>query len=290
MAIYRLKLFTSESGHEKKDRNYCIDNNIMAIGWPINGVADINTYRKQAKNHKDYSNNENLSGGLKVSLNAIENIKKRDLVWTQIDGLDYRLGQVVGDCEIIDDIGPSRKCVWKEIKFDYIPGDIISRFVGRGYVLCKVHCSEDLEEYCRQLYENKEKDIHINSIKNLLHYDDLEDLAGLYLQEEKKYYIIPSTNKQGAKLIEYEMRDKYGNKACIQCKIGNSSVEVDKICNKFADYKIFICVLDERQKNNYTDKKRNIEEITFDELFKWARKHKKILPQRIQNYLSLLSD
>lgn len=32
MAIYRLKLFTSESGHEKKDRNYCIDNNIMAIG------------------------------------------------------------------------------------------------------------------------------------------------------------------------------------------------------------------------------------------------------------------
>ena len=29
----------------------------MAIGWPINGVADINTYRKQAKNHKDYSNN-----------------------------------------------------------------------------------------------------------------------------------------------------------------------------------------------------------------------------------------
>ena len=47
------------------------------------------------------------------------------------------------------------------------------------------------------------------------------------------------------------MRDKYGNKACIQCKIGNSSVEVDKICNKFADYKIFICVLDERQKNTY---------------------------------------
>ena len=86
------------------------------------------------------------------------------------------------------------------------------------------------------------------------------------------------------------MRDKYGNKACIQCKIGNSNVEVDKIREEFEDYKIFICVLDERQKGNYTDEKRNIEEITFDELFKWAQKHKKILPQRIQNYLSLLSD
>lgn len=290
MTIYRLKLFTSKSGHEKEDRNYCIDNNIMAIGWPINGVKDIDTYQKKAKEHKNYSDNMNLKRGLMVSLNALKDIKKGDFVWTQINGLDYRLGQIVGDCEVNDDIGPSRKCVWKKIKFDYIPGDIISKFVGRGYVLCKVHCSKELEEYCYQLYENKEKDIHINSIKNLLHYNDLEDLAGLYLQEEKKYYIIPSTNKQGAKLIEYEMRDKFGNKACIQCKIGNSCVEVDNICKEFKDYKIFICVLDERQKGNYTDKERNIEEITFDELLRWAQKHKNILPQRIQNYLSLLND
>lgn len=286
MAIYRLKLFTSESGHEKEDREYCINNNLMAIGWPIDGTSDIKEYRKQAKCHKDYSDNENLNGGLKVSLNAIEDINKGDLVWTQIDGLDYRLGKVVGDCEINDGIGPSRKCLWKEIKFDYIPGDIISRFVGRGYVLCQVHCSDEIEEYCQQLYE-KDKDFHIENIKGLLHYDDLEDLAGLYLQEKKKYYIIPSTNKQGAKLIEYELRDKRGNKACIQCKIGNSSVEVDKICEEFNGYKIFVCVLDEKQKGGYTDKKRNIEEITFDELFKWAKKHKKILPQRIQNYIKL---
>lgn len=290
MTIYRLKLFTSKSGHEKGHRKYCIENDIMAIGWPIDGITDINTYREKAKSHKDYSDNKKLNRGLKVSLNAIENIKNGDLVWTQIDGLDYRLGQVVGDCEVIDGIGPSRKCKWKEIKFDHIPGDIISRFIERGWVLCKVNCSDELEEYCRQLYENKEEDTHINSIKNLLHSDDLEDLAGLYLQERKKYYIIPSTNKQGTKLIEYEMRDKYGNKACIQCKIGISSVEVDKIREEFEDHKIFICVLDERQKGSYTDRKRNIEEITFDELFKWARKHKKILPQRIQSYLSLLSN
>lgn len=287
MAVYRIKLFTSKSVHNVTDKMACINDNYIAIGWPINTASDFENYCEIAKSHPDYSVDGNLNAGLKVSLNVLKKLEIGDLVWTQVDGLDYRLGKVTGECEVLEDLGPARKCEWKKVDFSYVPGDIISRFVGRGYVLCRVRCSDGIETYCKHLYEN-EKTTTINSVKELLHYDDLEDLAGLYLQEEKKYYIIPSTNKQGAKDIEYELRDKQGNKACIQCKIGKGSVDIAKLYKDFQGYKIYICVLDENQRGSYTNKEKNIEEITFDELLKWAKKHKEILPDRIQNYISLM--
>ena len=296
MAVYRLKLFTPESGHDAKYKITCIEANQIAIGWPVKDAKDLENYWEKAQKIKDYCNDNNdIMMGLKVSLNRLINISDNikngieNYIWVQIDGLDYRLGKITNSEIIFDNkFGPMMKCELNDkrnkIDFDLVPGEIISRFVGRGYVLCQVHCSEEIEKYCKTLYENYKPEINANNIKNLLHYDDLEDLAGLYLQEKMNYYIIPSKNKQGSKLIEYELRDKFGNKACIQCKIGDSEVNVKKIREKYPHHKIYVCTLNE-EIDNFSDS--NAERIPIKEIFDWMKDHKNILPERIKKYIDL---
>ena len=292
MAVYRIKLFTGEPDK----RNECLDENNpkIAIGWNVDGAKNYNDYCEKAKNIQVYcKDSQNLKYGLQKSLDAFVKLTEGSLVWTQISGRDYRLGRISKDdvVEYDDYLGPCISCELKEIKFDDVPGKIISCFVGRGIVFRKVNLDSYMEKYCEWLYEGKEAgSLKLGSFKSLLHPDDLEDLAGLYLQGKMNYYIIPSTNKQGSKLVEYELRDKHGNKACLQCKIGNSSIEVDEICKNFEGYKIFICVIDDPQKGTYTDNSKNIEEIPFEVLYNWAKEHEDILPQRIQNFLSLTND
>lgn len=297
MAVYRLKLFTPKSGHDLKAKQDCINKGKIAIGWPVDDAKDLKDYCDKAKKRHS-ADGKNLNRGLKVSLNRLiemsNNIKNgtENYIWVQVDGLDYRLGKITNSEIFFDnEFGPMMECIWSNAKnkenkidFDLVPGEILSSFVGRGYVLCHVHCSEEIEKYCKSLYENYKLEINADNIKNLLHYDDLEDLAGLYLQEKKKYYIIPSTNKQGSKLIEYELRDSCGNKACIQCKIGDSEVDVKKIREKYPHHLIYVCTLNE-EIDDFGDNKA--ERIPIKEIFDWMRDHKNILPERIKKYIEL---
>lgn len=283
MQVFRLKLFTSNAGEQHKgDRNYCLDNNLAAIGWPIDKNTDsindfINKARKQYKNQR----------GFNTASNTIIEMQVGDLCWVQVKGDDYRLGKIKSDILYHKDpnnprIGLRRKCIWKKINFDYIPGKVISCFCGRTGTLQKIN---DISyDYCNWLYEDKQNNVKIQDIKSLLHYDDLEDLLGLYLQD-KGYYILPSTNKQSTKLIEYELRDKKGNKACVQCKIGNSTVD-DELFNdeRFKDHTIFISTISD---NNYDIKGKNVKTIEIDELLSFAKTHFDILPERIKNYIKL---
>ena len=292
MAVYRIKLFTGEPDK----RNECLDekNPRIAIGWNVDDAKNYNDYCKKAKKIEVYcKDSENLNYGLKNSLEYLVKSTEGSLVWTQIGGRDYRLGRIPKDAVVEYDnyLGPCIRCKLEKIEFDDVPGKIISCFVGRGIVFRKVNLDSYMEKYCEWLYEGKKAgSLKLDSFKSLLHYDDLEDLAGLYLQENRNYYIIPSTNKQGGKLIEYELRDEHGNKACIQCKIGDSGVKTNEICDNFEGYKIFICVIDDSNKGTYTDNSKNIEEIPFEVLYNWAKEHNAILPQRIQNFLSLTND
>ena len=179
-----------------------------------------------------------------------------------------------------------KKCEWKLIEnFDDIPGQIISNFVGRGITLCKMRLNEDLKKYCDWLYHGKldNDKPKMENCFSLFHSDDLEDLVGLYLQKEG-YYIIPSTNKKGQKLIEYELINDEGEKACVQCKIGNSQVTdemVKVIQENFKGFKIYVSTFAE---NIITD--NSIKFISKEILLDFAKKNKNILPQKIKNYLS----
>ena len=290
MAVYRIKLFTQKEGvhAEGKDQQYCLERNRFAIGWGLPNISDFEKYKNEILN----SDNIDINRGLEYSLQYIEAINENDYVWTQLDGRKYLLGKVKGKIFFDNEryrIGPCLNVTdWKLIDFDLVPGKIISCLVSFGPTLQVLSVDNTFEKYCEWLYTgNKDDILHIDNIKSLLHYDDLEDLLGLYLQDKYEYYIIPSTNKQSTKLIEYELRDKSGNKACVQCKIGNSKVKIKDIRDVFPknEYKIFICTLCEF-KDSYWDE--NIEKIPVEELIDWAKNHTFLLPERIKQYLQFM--
>lgn len=272
-------MFFYSEHKEENDRKYCIDNNILAIGW---GNSLVDTFEE----YKNALQEQKISRGQKTSLNNILNIKVDDFVWTQKDGRTFLLGKVTSDI-FIDTarkrIGPTRKCLWKYIDFDDVPGKVLSCFVGFGTTLQKVDTDNNFQKYCEWLYANKNAEISLDSYKSLLHSDDLEDLLGLYLQKQFKYYILPSTNKQGSKLIEYELRNDNGEKACIQCKIGGSTVGKE-IFEEFKNYKIFISTFRDDDYDKYGN---NVKTIKMDTLCEWASKNTNILPERIKNYIKI---
>ena len=283
MNIFRIKLFTQKSGEhvESQHRQYCIKNNIFAIGWPIENINKISEYEQICYNK--YASFQ----GFKISYNNLKKMQVNDFVWTQQDGRTYLLGQVKSEIYIDNnqpDMGPVRAVDhWKKIDFDDVPGKIISSFVGIGKTLQGVHVDNNFKEYCQWLYKDKSYKLNkgLFNYKALLHSDNLEDLLGLYLQKEFHYYIIPSTNKQSTKLIEYELVKEDGTKACIQCKIGNSKVS-NAIFEEFKNHNIFIATMDNEL---YDDKGKNVKTIKLKILEEWAIKNKAILPQRIRNYM-----
>lgn len=298
MDFYRIKLLTKSSEHPEEDREDCFKYHLFAIGWPVEGcVRSIEEYKDAAE--KKYCNGKELSGNINSSYKRMKDIKIGDYIWTQKNARTYCLGKVSSDIifenKYINRFGLTRKCEkeWLDIDFNDVPGIVASYFAGPGQVL--VSCNsinecEDMKKYCEWLYNGKEGKLKISDYTHLLHYDDLEDLLGLYLQygcyKNTKYFIHPSTNKLSTKSIEYELRDESGEKVGIQCKIGNSFVTSDNL-KEFTNkgYKIFVTT-----RSNSPCLGENIINIPIEILWEWAKLHQKILPERIQNYILLTND
>ena len=289
--FYRIKLLTKSSGHTEEQREYCFKNNLFAIGWPINdSVNSVEEYLEYAKN--EYS--QDTFNKLYYSYNNLNRMKINDFIWVQKDSRNYYLGQVDSEIsytdEHIHDIGLTRRCSkWKHIDFDDVPGIVTSYYAGPGKVLeyCKsINESDDIKQYCVWLYNDKNYNIAITNGINLLHYEDLEDLMGLFLQfgyEGTKYYIHPSTNKLSTKAIEYELRNESGEKFGIQCKIGKSKVNEKTLRTLINNgYRIFVCTYGSEEYNN-----KSITKIPINELWDWAKKHEGLLPKRIKNYINI---
>ena len=297
MDFYRIKLLTPSSKHPPEHRDFCFEKNLFAIGWEVDGnINTIEDYENAAK--IKYCKGKNLSGNINSSYKNIKNMEIGDYIWTQKDARTYYLGKV--DSEILFDsdyanwLGLTRSCgEWKEINFNEVPGIVTSYFAGSGQVLVccnRLNESEDIKKYCEWLYNKTKGKPKISDYKNLLHYDDLEDLLGLFLQygeyNDKKYYIHPSTNKLSTKAIEYELRSEDGEKIGIQCKIGDSSVDSNTL-TEFTQkgYTILVAT-----KNDNDCVGENIKKIPIDVLWTFAKKHQEILTDRIKNYISLTND
>ena len=215
-----------------------------------------------------------------------------------------------------------RHCEWNtEINFDDVPGNVVARFLG---TMCRVLSTEknSFYQYCNYLYNNKEDELPEEEKEkidfwNLTHYDDLEDLVGLFLQKECDYFIFPSTNKQGTKDYEYKLVHKDSKKeAIIQCKhtedidiiifenykeetfllIVNGKVNLGKDRKQIIeeDWKIWKTKEGEEKiaiKKYYYENKngKKFEYFKFDKdvLKEWAKENSIIMPQRIKNFLKI---
>lgn len=307
MNIFIVKLFTKGTEeYEQQAQEYCFENNRVAIGWGLRKdmIIGDETSEELVKMNIEYNykySKESLSQ-YKTALNNLNRMRKGDFVWTQNnDGRSFKLGKITDETPFIDQnnllIGLTRCCAWCSIDFNDVPGEVINSYQRKNRTLIMKHNLGNFEEYFNYLYLQKKPKLSQKlDYKKLLHYDDLEDLLGIYLQKHKdfQYYIFPSSNKISTKLIEFELRREVNGeieKACVQCKTGKAKVE-DEFFNveEFKDYHIYITTMIPNDNYDYdkSGKRRtNVTTIPPYILWEWAKKNRKFLPGRIQKYIDI---
>lgn len=311
--IYKINLFTydvkeEDCNHTTQDyKNYCLKNDILGWGWSRGKEAALVNTLDEYK--EDYAKSYGKSHSLSIACNKIKYMQEGDYCWTYIDG-NWYLGKIYGKFKFTAPdnypaFGMLRGCKWRRIEdSDLVPG-CISVYSINDRTVKHLDEKDDFVHYCELLYNNnKQKSLKLN-FWHLVHYEDLEDIVGLYLQKEKNYLIFPSTNKTGTKDYEYKLVQKFNpyKNAIIQCK-NNDNIE-EEIWNKFesGEYKnlqIFILTIKEDihpEKSNYEKCSNHIFKWSFDnnrinvfdseKLKQWAIDNKNILPKRIQKFLDI---
>ena len=306
--VYKINLFNYDmsdvdknENHDKEHyKNYCIKEKKLGWGWTRKNPKPVFTLDDY---HKDYGSSRSLS----VACNQIKDMKENDYCWTYVDGTWY-LGKVKGDFHfgIPDELHPAfgmyRDCEWKPISDkDTVPGSI-STYSRKDATVRYISNDSSFIKYCEYLYGGQEKPFGLNFL-NLVHYDDLEDLVGLYLQKHG-YYIFPSTNKQGTKDYEFKLIRTDGKKeAIIQCK-SNEDIPWESLGGYTKEDIYVLSVKETKNAGNsrtmlskekcsenwdmgWKSKDERIKMFDALKLEEWARNNQTILPKRIQNFLKL---
>lgn len=232
MNIWRLTI--SPSSKEGIDpRRFCIDNNILGVGWGVDtdddGTLDWDTYVQLGRER--YYPKDN---GWWPAVNAIGNrMEVNDLCWTRDYDGQYYLGRIDGPWRYTvtpehraADIVNVRTCLWKYVgTVGYVPGKVVNSFRA-GRTVQAVH-SDTVLFYSKLKYSQLSREA-INNLDaqhqgldffDLIDPDDCEDIVAVYLQNEFGYRLLPSTCKSDTPKTEFVLR-KRGCMALVQVKQG----------------------------------------------------------------------
>ena len=285
-SVYRVKLFRWDFPEKETYRKDALANGVIGFGWVASQAQTCNCLAMYKENLEQQIKEGWIkdAGSWRHTLKFLQQMYPGDFVWTLGGDGQYYCGKIV-DREIHfywpghPAVGMWKKCQWKKYTHDQVPGKVITSLIIGG----TLQHVQDVTEYTAYLYDGTSFAQKPNFF-SLLHPDDLEDLLGLYLQEQKGYYIFPSTNKTGTALFEYMLVQKTtGKKAVIQCKTGNSVVPPGNIgifTTEYKDMDVYITTL---RDDDYTGP--NIHVIKKETLRTWALQHLPILPGRIKNFL-----
>lgn len=286
------------------------------------------------KEGKLYSNKKSWSTARNIFFEMKED--QNNFIWTQEAGDSYYLGKITdneirwyggkyrseleeklkeyrnngGDEKGVIDLkkfGLWRSCNWRKRNFDDVPGNVVASLSAQG-TMSRISTEDQkaFYTYCHYLYDETIPADKL-SFWDLVHYDDLEDLVGLYLQTHD-YYIFPSTNKQGTKNYEFKLvRADGSNTAIIQCK--NNADIPWKTLDEYKKEDIYVFSVKEsygpKEENPRTPDSNNICPRTWDmgwqssdkegrikmfdakKLEEWVRTNAAIMPMRIQKYLEM---
>lgn len=293
MNIWRINL-KSASRNNVNPRRFCLDNNIVGVGWRINEETKSFTWEEYYSiAQKLYNDNS-----WKTALNAIKNqMKINDLVWTRDEQNNYYLGRIIGNWKyqaqkenLEADIVNIRECDWVKIgTINSVPGKLINSFIPARTVQ-KVN-DISVKIYSQSVYnelKNKEiyklEEVEVNDIFSLLSSDDCEDLIGVYLQLEKNYLLIPSSCKNDTMNYEFELKHKKsGRSAVVQVKNGYVNLNSEDYNNIDAEVFLFTT------KGHYLGKrKENIHLIEPGKILEFIEKNENILPYKIQFWMKKL--
>lgn len=278
-------------------RQFCFDEGWLGIGWECDSLStstdDPLEYQQALKRDR-----VNDSSALSAHRAIAEKMETGDFVWCRAKCDIYWLGKVEGPWNYRNkdrfeefDLYQVRKCRWQRVgPADTVPGPVKNAYAGRGSAISQIrreaetaaHTSNSLwTKLTGETTRHALKDSPRFTLSSIGH-DDLEDLVALYLQAEKRWYVVPSTVKRSTPFTEFVLRNSEGQRAYLQVKSGET--HVDSLTEVPADVdRLFLFDLDRGNQDMANPK---IERIDPTKLEAFARTNKSLLPAYMQGFVS----
>ena len=294
MKVWRIHIKTSiEAGFNRSDLlRFCQREGIIGVGW-----RDIQTKENSEEAIRREAINCNDPTAALKAMNAMRKMQIGDLIWTRLDSC-YYLCRVTELWEKRDpkelhyrfDISNYVGVEWIEIGYEQnVPGKVVSSFRPAATAQ-SVSGVEDISMYIWNKYSKKE-DYPIKreniSFWSVLSAESIEELILLYLQVEKGYYIYSSTVKYAFPIYECEMVNKEGTKCYPQVKSGNVMLKANDYMGIFRhnpNAEVYLFTTSELYNTNDCTR---IKYIYKDEIERFIRNHKELLPNVTYNWIDL---
>lgn len=286
MQVWRLNI-NPDSDEDVNPRKFCFENNVLGFGWPV----DTNSGQVDWKDYEEKAESKYGSSWRKAINGLKRKMQEGDLCWTRDYNGTYYLGKVEGPWRYEDspphkraDIVNVRDCRWVKVgASDKVPGRIVDSYPGM--TLQKVN-GDTVREYSGIVYrqysgEEKER-VGSGDLFDLLNSEDLEDIVGLYLQEQG-YRLIPSTSKKSNPKYEYILKHREtGRRAYVQVKRGREALAAEEY--DFGDGTTFLFTPNGAQKGSAP----NVEFIQPETIRTFIRENTAVLPDRVQAWVKVL--
>lgn len=303
--------------------DYCLNENIIAIGWSMadhqikdmdqDSIKAIKEEREKIENYKMYEDLTRKYGdwhvgadNVKRLIEAIEN----DLVWMRCKGI-YYLGRITGKstyhynhlkyAQDRDAANQLTNIDWIKIGDEStVPGAIRTSFI-KGRVFQRIRHSGMLE-FSELLYKFKHlKDMNLiyedvtikNNCANFFNFlstDDSEDLLCMWLYHREKYICIPSTSKRSTELYESVLLNpKTGKHVYTQVKKGKINLYVEDY--NHLDGEVWLLTTQGLVLGNETD---FIKKVDPNILYEFAMSDdaciRNVLPDSIKAWVTILKE
>ena len=243
MRLWKLNIKTA-SAPGKNPKQFCLENSIMGVGWPISDStegASQQTFLKAA--NETYGTKKNhVPPGLRA---MVEEVAIDDLVWTRDGSNIYYMGRVLSGWRYVVGAEPSkdwegnnihniREVEWHKIgTAEAVPWGIRKQF-SRGTLGGINKDGRAMLEFSKRLYHRlpstakhpgapnySTEESSDKSFFALIGPDQCEDVVALYLQHIHGYLLYPSTSKKTTKTYEYVLvHPGDGHRALVQVKSG----------------------------------------------------------------------
>ena len=284
-----------------KPTEFCLERNILGMGWPVDcrQPLDWHTYSKlvrakyEGKKLKSWMNNVR-----KIH----EGMKDGDLCWARdISKGIYYIGRVEGEWEYRGheeeyrnaDMINVRSCQWfRAGEADSVPGKVLngfrpSRTVQRVWNKTASFYSRYLynklynEHFDRQIYDLSGHDEL--DLLALVGPEDCEDIVGIYLQEKRRYRMIPSSCKHATAKTEFILKNQEGKRANVQVKQGWVDLNRDDYNDPLCDWFLFTT------QGKYTGREHpQVHCLSPDDMRHFAFDNRNLMTQRVQTFISFI--
>lgn len=276
--------------------DYCLDNKILGMGWPLEPPSESNMTWEQ------YENLATRKYG-KGALTSVKNLRKQvnpnDLIWTRDKSGKYYLAKVQSPWEYLDtedgrnaDITNIVRCRIKPVDLaDDVPGKIVAHF--RAPMTIQRITNPTATSYSRwlwnQLSKSKDYPVEPESSDNLfalLGSETTEDVIFMYLQMHD-WLIVPNSRK--ADTMSYEFiainRSTPHERAVVQVKTGETPLNTENYTN--VNERVFLFQANGNYKGQDSSR---VECLQPEDIEKFIRENIQIMPGVVQKWVKYLDE